>query len=338
MKILHITGHLGGGIGTTLLGWMEADPSHTYWVHSLDTINCRAELRMREMEHCSFSSGPATGQTWDNMVNSADVVVVHWWDNPFLSDWIQARMPACRMVFWAHQNYNMDPSIKHYPDRFIVTSPVMGGQYDCIKSTGDISRFLSLKHYERHEYVVGYVGTVDYKKLHIDFIPMGLRVDIPDVVFSVCGENHIIDTSREIAEKARFRFHGKIANVEDFYSIFNVFGYPLRPDHYGTSELVLGEAMASGLTPICMDNPAERLIIKNGVTGYLCASEEEYIENIEHLYHKPLLRKWMGDNARQAAVEMYDIKRMVKEWNEVFTEMMDTQLKVERNPVKLEKV
>jgi hypothetical protein len=46
----------------------------------------------------------------------------------------------------------------------------------------------------------------------------------------------------------------------------------------------------------------------------------------------------MGDNARQAAVEMYDITLMTKRWNEVFTEMMDTQLKVERNPVKLEKV
>ena len=336
MKILHITGHLGGGVGTTLLDWMEADPSHTYWVHSLDSVNPWAGMRIEFMSHCSYTSGGLTERSWSDMVGWADIVVVHWWDNIFLSRWIKVPMPACRMVLWAHQNYNMDPAIKHYADRFIVTSPVMGRQHDCIKSTGNISRFLALPDRHHDGYTVGYVGTVDYKKIHPHFISMCERVDVPDIMFHVYGENHIAPA--DITKQSRFLFPGKVDRVDAVYFCMDVFGYPLRPDHYGTSELVLGEAMASGLTPICMDNPAERLIIKNGVTGYLCESEEEYIENIEHLYHKPLLRKWMGDNARQAAVEMYDIKRMVKEWNEVFTEMMDTQLKVERNPVRLEKV
>lgn len=335
MKILHITGHLGGGVGTTLLDWMEADPSHSYWVHSLDTINAQARQRMNAMDQC-IDYSYELDQHWPSLFAWADIVVVHWWDNPFLSEWIATRMPACRMIFWAHQNYNMDPAIKKYPDRFIVTSPVMGRQYDCIKSTGDISKFLNLPKRHHDGYTVGYVGTVDYKKLHPHFISMCERVDVPGIQFHVYGENHIAPS--EITKLLRFSFSGKVSEVDAAYFCMDVFGYPLRPDHYGTSELVLGESMASGLVPVCMSNPAEQLIIQNGVTGYLCESEEEYIENIEHLYHKPLLRKWMGDNARQAARELYDVKRMVKEWNRVFEEMMDTVMKQERNPIILEQL
>lgn len=340
MKILHITAHLGGGVGTTLLDWMEADPSHSYWVHSLDYVNPRAAMRMEYMNHCSYTSGTLTGREWLHMVGWADIVVVHWWDNKFLTDWIGTQMPACRMVFWAHQNYNMDPTIKRYPDRFIVTSPVMGRQYDCIKSTGDISKFLNLpeRNNKQHpdNYIVGYVGTVDYKKLHPHFVPMCEKVDLPRVQFHVYGDNHLALTG--FSRPSRFSFPGKVDSTDAAYFSMDVFGYPLRPDHYGTSELVLGESMASGLVPVCMNNPAEQLIIQNGVTGYLCESEEEYIENIEHLYHKPLLRKWMGDNARQAARELYDVNRMVKEWNRVFEEMMDTVMKQERNPIILEQL
>lgn len=337
MKILHITAHLGGGVGTTLLDWMETDQSHNYWVHSLDVINMRARQRMNAMGYCSYSTGKMLDDDRGKaLFKWADIVVVHWWDHPLLAELIGTYLPAARMVFWAHQNYKMSGYVTHYPDRFITTSPVMGRQYDCIKSTGDISKFLNLPKRHHDGYTVGYVGTVDYKKLHPHFIPMCERVDVPGIQFHVYGENHIAPS--EITKLSRFLFPGKISEVDAAYFCMDVFGYPLRPDHYGTSELVLGEAMASGIVPVCMANAAEKLIIQNGVTGYLCMSEEEYIENIEHLYHKPLLRNWMGENARAAARELYDIKRMVKEWNSVFLEMMDTQQKVERDPIGLEKL
>lgn len=335
MNILHITGHLGGGVGTTILGWVETDKSNHHWIHSLDYINVRALRRIKNVGNCSWSTGWTDKDQWDRLFGWADVVVVHWWDNPFLTHWISNPMPPARMVMWAHQNYNMDPATKYYADRFIVTSPVMGRQYDCIKSTGDITPYLNTPHRLHLEYIVGYVGTVDYKKIHPNFISMCEKVDIPNVNFWICGDNHI--SPDKISKLSRFFFFGNVDNAASYYAVMSVFGYPLRHDHYGTSEIVLGEAMASGIVPVCMNNQAESLLVENGITGYLCESEEEYVENLEFLYHKPLLREYMGNNARQAAVELYDINRMVRDWNNVLLELMDTQGKEGRYPVSLEK-
>jgi glycosyltransferase involved in cell wall biosynthesis len=112
----------------------------------------------------------------------------------------------------------------------------------------------------------------------------------------------------------------------------DVFGYPLRSDHYGTCEQVIGEAMASGLSVVCMDNPCERTIIEEGVAGFLCKDEQEYIDNIEHLYYKPELRNFMGKNSRQAAVGIYNIKNMITAWDATFKDIMQKPKK-ERKPV-----
>jgi glycosyltransferase involved in cell wall biosynthesis len=337
MKILHITGHLGGGVGETILAWVETDTVNKHWIHSLDYINKPAKHRIDVLKDCNYSSCAIDKVGWHHLFSWADIVVLHWWDNPFLNDFISQPVPKSRMVIWAHQNYNMNPAIKQYAGWFVVTSPVMGKQYLCIKSTRDMSKFLKLsQRMEIATFNVGYVGTADYKKIHPNFISMCERVKIPNkAVFYVCGIGDLPIIHGLRHGSSDIIFMGKTGQPEDFYRIFDVFGYPLRHDHYGTSELVLGEAMAAGVVPVCMNNEAEKYIIQDGVTGYLCNNEDEYIENIEHLYHKPLLRRWMGDNARQAATEMYDINKMVRDWNNVFYMMMDGENKQERGIVKV---
>lgn len=330
MKILHITGHLGGGIGTTVIDWMATDKSHSYWLHSLDYINPLATRRMNYLDNCHHSSGELDKNDWHHLFSWADIVVVHWWDNKLLSAWIEKPMPAARMVMWVHQNYNMNPAITKYADRFIVTSPVIGGHWDCIKSTGNFKEFLTSSHLPQKNYSVGYVGTVHLKKIHPNFISMCEQVDVPGIKFFVYGDNLLPQSY--IKDRARFSFMGNVEISKYHYSLMDVFGYPLRADHYGTSELVLGEAMSAGVVPVCMNNDAERLIIKNGLTGFLCEDEREYIENITYLSHKPSLRKWLGDNARQSAYELYNIDTMIGKWNYVFGNMMENE-KRKREPV-----
>lgn len=326
MNILHITGHLGGGIGSTLLSWIETDRKNKVWVHSLDYINSQAANRMNALEGCMYSNGDFDDRQWNNLYKWSDIVVVHWWPNIFLDLWIAKNMPPGRVVFWGHNNYNIPPEIMEYPDKFITTSPVMGAHLPCIKSTGDVGKLLNMKSIEHDKYNVGYVGTVNYKKMHPSFIPMCQKIysDIPDSRFIVVGEYQLKYEDLSQPQFDMFNFMGKLHNPDLQYAIMDVFGYPLRHDHYGTSELVIGEAMASGIPVVCMKNQAESLIIQEGVNGFLCRDEDEYIENIEHLYHKQSLRRWMGDNARESASEMYDIFAMTLAWNEVFEKMMDT--------------
>ena len=48
---------------------------------------------------------------------------------------------------------------------------------------------------------------------------------------------------------------GKIDNIEPYLAVFDIFAYPLNPNHYGTAEQVLQEAMAAGVVPVVFNNP-----------------------------------------------------------------------------------
>lgn len=320
MKILHISAHLGGGVGTVIRGWIDNDKNNEHAVLCMESAN-------QKTKEWSAVNDIALG--WDlqdnpselrGMMAFADVVVVHYWQHPTIFELLKLDLPLCRMVFWCHRN---DETIKehvNYPDMFIVTSPVIGnGRYDVIWSTGGIEKFLKIEPVVHEGFNVGYVGTIHPKKIH----PMifdacrQIKEKIP-AKFIFCGDVY----EKYGLHKFDFNLAGQVDNVLPYFAEMDVFGYPLRPDHYGTSEQVLGEAMAAGVVPVCMDNPTERLIIKEGVTGFLCKNEQEYIDNIVYLYHKPELRKWMSNNCRDSAVKLYSIDTMIKKWNNVFEYLM----------------
>jgi L-malate glycosyltransferase len=328
MKILHITPHLGQGVGTVVTGWMEKIDPRKQTVISLDFMNTKAASKLSKLGIDWYSSVGL--QEIELYIKHSDIVLVHYWQHPMLMEFLKQELPPCRLVFWCHRNDPLIMEHVNYPDKFIVTSRVIGdGKYDVIWSTGGIDRFLNLKPIEHETFTIGYVGTIDLKKMHSKIFEMCRDIEYrePNVKFSFVGK-----VSNELNSTAYngnfgtgnygYGFYGKVDDVLPYFASMDVFGYPLRPDHYGTSEQVLGEAMASGVVPVCMDNPTERLIIKEGVTGFLCKTEQEYIDNIVHLYHKPELRKWMGENARNYARIIYNLDTMLDKWENVFNLLM----------------
>ena len=107
----------------------------------------------------------------------------------------------------------------------------------------------------------------------------------------------------------------------------DVFGYPLRSDHFGTSEQVLGEAMAAGVVPVVMDNPAEKLIVTPTPgpypTGIRCRYQDDYPKAVEWIYGLPEMRRRISENSRSCAKELYSLDTMIRKWDEVFAEMME---------------
>ena len=65
-----------------------------------------------------------------------------------------------------------------------------------------------------------------------------------------------------------FRFTGFVENVVKLYEQMDVFGYPLNPNHFGTGEQALREAMFVGLPIVAFENPCEKEIIENGVPAH----------------------------------------------------------------------
>jgi glycosyltransferase involved in cell wall biosynthesis len=308
MNILHITPHLGGGVGTVIMGWMENVDSDFTTYHAilcLDSINGKARNTLARLRVPIFND-------FEPALERADIVLCHYWGHPMLAEFLSKPLPDCRLVFWHHQNLPVPQNIKDYPDLFIGTSPIQGYERS-IWSTGGVSRFLDVKPTPHRGFNIGYVGWVDYRKLHKDFIPMchEIKKRIPEARFIIAGEVKIPIEGLG----PEFQFLGHTDDVAGVLAQCDVFGYPLRPDHFGTCEQVLGEAMAAGVVPVCMDNPAEALIT-GANSGVSC------VDRICALYENTYMGRQLPNLCRQRAADLYSIDKMIKAWDEVFQEMM----------------
>jgi glycosyltransferase involved in cell wall biosynthesis len=346
--VLHITPHLGGGVGRVLLNYLtntRDNPGVENRVISLEYANDTALAASRDtgfslrdrMSEDHFGIGAAMAE--------ADAVIIHWWNHPLLYDLlVREALPPCRMVFWCHVSgyhapYVIPETALAYPDRFVFATPISFDEQDiaglpedrkrhlrAIWTAGGIERFLSLPRTPHPGFAIGYVGTVDYCKMHPAFLSMAQRLSIPDARFVICGgprEKQMRQESLQYRNHERLTFTGMVDDVAPYLSSFDIFGYPLVSYHYGSCEQALVEAMAAGIAPVVLNNPTERHIVKNGVTGIVAEDERGYVAAIESLYQNEELRHQLASNARNHARRHFSTGAMIKSWADLLDEILE---------------
>jgi L-malate glycosyltransferase len=352
-QILHITPHLGGGVGTVVLNWLKSELKMNWETqHKVASLEVNKNS-MQEIQELGLKINDGlyfNQKLLMDWVQQSEIVLIHLWNHPTLFDILVNReFPPCRLIIWNHVSglnppYIISEKLVEIADRFIFTSPVSYESKEIIDLSDALREKLGViwsscgteifEGFERKShngFIVGLTGTVDYGKLHPDFIRMCSNINIPDVQFMVCSG----DSQERLKEDAakfniadKFNFNGRVESVMPYLAIYDVFGYPLQPKHFGSCEQALGEAMLAGVVPVVMNNPAERYIIEQGKTGLLADSLEEYVQAIEYLYHNPDERRRMSANAIAAAKIKYSIKRKMMEWEKLFKEVR----KIEKKP------
>jgi glycosyltransferase involved in cell wall biosynthesis len=155
---------------------------------------------------------------------------------------------------------------------------------------------------------IAYLGTVDFIKMHPGFF------DAMDAL-----EHHATaaiwggyDVDGEVASRAhamrhpeRIRFMGQTSDPQSALSQSRIFFYPLQPDHYGTAENALIEAMSLGLVPVVLVNAAECAIVEHGVTGLIGNGIEECAELVDMLLSSPEKADAIGRNAAAKVAEAF---------------------------------
>ena len=308
-RILHITPHLGGGVGRVLLNYytkVKNDPFFAHEVACLDYANEHALDMAKHIGLILTDKMSGKGQQLLSMIAGADIVLIHWWNHPLLYDFlVREQLPACRVIFWAHQKGSPAPNnftdkIFRYPDMFVFTTPL---SYDTkeaqnlpaeykkklhdIWSTGGVEDIRSIKLKRHTGFNVGYIGNVDYAKMHPDFLDICNQVDISDVHFIVVGGPNSKRLEEEASRRGighKFRFTGFVSEKEkwDYLSRFDVFGYPLAPHHYGSCDQVLQESMAAGVVPVVLANPMESYMIKDRVTGLVAKTKKSMSQSFKN--------------------------------------------------------
>ncbi len=74
------------------------------------------------------------------------------------------------------------------------------------------------------------------------------------------------------------------------------------------------EAMFTGLPTVVTDVIGNRDVVYDGVTGFVCKSENQLIEKLEKLIESEKLRARFGDEARTVAMKRFNIDRFIYDW------------------------
>ncbi len=347
-QILHITPHLGGGVGHVILNYLlkaKNDESFVHKIACLDYANKHGVYMARNLEILLLDNMSSKKRKLLKLISDSDIVLIHWWNHPLLYDFlVRELLPACRVIMWCHNNGFNPPFVftekaLKYPDLFIFTTPASyetkevkslsdkeKNSLRAVLSTGGVEHVKSVRLKEHSGFNVGYIGTVDYAKMHPDFLKICDQVNIPDVKFIVCGgpnEKELKREAKELGIDAKFHITGPVSDITKFLSLFDIFGYPLAPYHYGTAEQVLQESMAAGVVPIVLDNDIERYLVKDGLTGIVAKDVKGYINAIEALYQNNDLKKELSKNAKNYAINNFSVEVMANEWKKIFYEVLN---------------
>lgn len=271
----------------------------------------------------------------------ADIVQLHFWNNPTLNDFLRSDWPSMRLLIWLkvfgdHAPQVVTKKLIQHSDFVLATSPLTlklpvfdkllaEEKADFIYGMADWSRLKDVQPRDHEPFNVGYIGTVNYTKMHPQFVRMSAGISIPNVRFIVCGGG----IERELAEEAdsmntaeRFEFRGYVENIRSVLETLDVFGYPLCEDTYATSEKSIQEAMYAGVPPVVFSHGGCGDLVQHEKTGLVINSEKEYSEAIEFLYHNPEFRLQLGRNASEYARQVFDSEKAVLKMHDVYERMM----------------
>ena len=343
-QILHITPHLGGGVGSVVLNYVKNDDKFNHKIACLDYANDNAIEVAKNINLKLYSDISKNIPKLIELIKNSDIVLVHFWNHPLLYDFIiRYSLPPSRVIFWAHVSgscppHNFTHKALNYPDLFVFNTP-LGLNAKEVKSlsveqkkhlrtiwaTGGIDHVKNIKPSKKEVFNVGYIGTVDYCRLHKDFLSICSKIKIDNIKFTVCGglkEKEISNQAEKMGISEKFDFTGKVKDVSTYLKTFDVFAYPLVSNHSGTCDLVLQEAMAAGVVPVVLDNAMENYMVKDGITGIVAKNTDEYINAIEKLYNDENLRMKLSKQAKEYALKTFSFNTLTNDWEKVFNEIL----------------
>lgn len=257
-------------------------------------------------------------------LTAADIVQVHFWNNPTIHAWMSTDLPAMRVLIWCHVNGQHGPhvlphSLFTFGDLVAATSPASlelpaflaapPDQRTTIPAGADFSRLASLQPLPENGFTVGYLGSLDFTKLHPQAISLSAAVRIDTARFHFCGDGNdkplIEQQARQHGISERCSFAGHQEDIAPMLAAFTVFGYPLRPRNSCTSELALQEAMVAGIPPVVFPHGGLDRLVADGKTGLVVQSTDAYPRAIEWLFNHRAERRELGKQAAREARQRF---------------------------------
>ncbi len=318
MKILHVTPHLGGGVGKAHAAICPAlpdvveqtfvllePPRDRRFVDQVEAAGARV-IVVNDLDQLA------------SLARVADIVQFEFWNHPRLIECLaRCQWPAMRSAFWSHISGLSAPFIQpgliEEAGRFAFTTeaslstelPEAARRKLAVINSGfgfaDAARRAPVK---GRAPVIAYLGTVDFVKMHPGFFDAIDRL-VGDVRVAVWGaaDEAVTVRARAMLHPERIVFCGETKDPQAALGDADIFFYPLQRGHYGTAENALVEAMSVGLSAVVLDNPAELAIVRDCETGFVAHSIDECVSLLQMLLLLPDLRDKISKSAAREVEE-----------------------------------
>ena len=283
----------------------------------------------------------------DSLIDDADIVQIEYWNAPAINKFLHTSLPPHRLAIWFHVAGFSPPQVIHQElfnlaDVAIAVTPRTLDEHPVFQSSEepidaskralviaptDFDRLRNIELKQHEGFNVGYIGTVDFVKMHREFIPMSARIEVPEAKFIVCGDgiqNELLEQARALHAEDRFDFRGYVEDIASVIEILDVYGYPLCEDTYAAAELVLQEVMYAGVPPIAFPHGGIKGLIQHNRTGLIVTSAEDYRRAIEYLYYNPVEKKRLGVNAAAYARAHFGARNAARSMNSVYEQLLQT--------------
>lgn len=350
MKIVHVVPRLvhGGAVRSTIDLAHEQARAHgvrgTIIVLGASHVDTFAWARGAGLDVVL----PDAPEAQARLLREADIVHVAFWNTPEMYAWLRAPIPPARLVITLHvlgqhPAQSLPTPLLRMADRLIPTCvrttrlPVFRETMETrpervtvIPGSERWSAAPQGSHARTHR--VGYVGSVDFAKMHSSFLAMCAAVNLPEINFPIAGSGNAVKTLMRQADElnlsSRIEWLGYQTDVSGLLASLDVLGYPLTPRTYATSDLVVQQAMWQGIPPVVLPYGGAADLIVHDETG-MVVSEQEYPRAVRELVSDDSKRARLGDNARTYAREHFGIEHRARALLGVYENAM-SHPKIER--------
>ncbi|MGB6549438.1 MAG: glycosyltransferase [Xanthobacteraceae bacterium] len=347
MRILHIAAHLGGGIGKAHAAMARALPREVEQTFLL----LEAPIDRRHAHTIARCGGRVIVERDSARIRAlalqSDIVQLEYWGHPLLDQYAPfVFVPGVKTVCWCHVSGLFAPALPAFPavDRLVLTSdislpvvpPAMRDRTAVINSGFGFAGMGLRSRPPGRKSAIAYLGTVDFKKLHcrifnaIDALDVGMDHDLTPISLWGHIRPEVASCAAAMRHPERIELRGHTLDPASALAEADIFFYPLRPDHYGTAENALIEAMSLGLVPVVLDNRAETQIVTHGKSGFVAQTIDECVSYLRRLVQAPLLREEMGASAAREAQTKSPARSadaFVALWAALITERSSMQVK-----------
>jgi glycosyltransferase involved in cell wall biosynthesis len=323
-KILHITPHLGGGVGKAISTLVRNDKKYCHQVITLEkNINDKFYNIIKKKNKVVTTN---KAKIIKKLIRDSDIIQVEFWNHPLLLKvLISLKNFKHRVIFWLHvsgekfpkiplkvlQNKNLD-IVFSSKRSFQYHRKFNKGNFHFISSATSLSqKVIKVKNF----FKCVYIGSFHKNKINKKFISLiSKNLDIIGNL-NMFGENELKNIF--LLEIKKKKLHKKIfingfkKDIKNILNKSSVLLYFLERDHYGTGENILIESMSLGLIPVVLNNPLEKSIIKHNMNGIVIKDTKKLRQVLYKLKYNNKFRVNLSRKCIQYANDNFNTKTQV---------------------------